>query len=85
MGFLTPELSRRMDDKMASKRAEAAGISTPPLSKYWIGRTARQGLMLGYAAMPDAAIDPAMERLAEALARREPPQPERTPRLSSAS
>ncbi len=85
VGFLTQELLRRMDDRMASKRAEAAGISTPPLSRYWIGRPSRQGLMLGYAAMPDAAIDPAMERLAEALAHREP-QPERVQaRLSSGS
>src|SRR5262249_37934943 len=64
VGFLTPELARRMDDTTASKRADAAGIATPPLSKFWIGRPARQGLMLGYAAMPEASIEPAIERLA---------------------
>jgi GntR family transcriptional regulator/MocR family aminotransferase len=59
-----------MDDFTASRRAAAVGITVPPLSKYWIGRTGRQGLMLGYAAMPEAAIEPAIARLAAALTRR---------------
>jgi GntR family transcriptional regulator/MocR family aminotransferase len=63
-----------MDDLAASRRAAAAGISVPPLSKYWFGRPGRQGLMLGYAAMAEASIEPAIQRLAEALARRAAPQ-----------
>jgi GntR family transcriptional regulator/MocR family aminotransferase len=70
VGFSTPELARRMDDFTASRRAAAVGITVPPLSKYWIGSSGRQGLMLGYAAMPEAAIEPAIERLAAALTRR---------------
>ncbi len=67
VGFLTTELAKRMDDVTASRRAGAAGIAVPPLSRYWIGRAGRQGLMLGYAAMPEALIEPAIERLARAL------------------
>ncbi|HEX3064750.1 MAG TPA: hypothetical protein VHQ39_04680, partial [Dongiaceae bacterium] len=74
VGFSTPELVRRMDDLAASRRAAAAGISVPPLSKYWFGRPGRQGLMLGYAAMAEASIEPAIQRLAEALTRRAAPQ-----------
>jgi GntR family transcriptional regulator / MocR family aminotransferase len=72
VGFLTPELAGRMDDHGASRRAEAVGISVPPLSKYWIGRVGRQGLMLGYAAMAEGLIEPTMARLARALECGEP-------------
>jgi GntR family transcriptional regulator/MocR family aminotransferase len=68
VGFLNPKLARRMDDVTASRRAAAVGIAVPPLSRYSIGRVGRQGLMLGYAATPEALIEPAMERLARALA-----------------
>ncbi|HZT20375.1 MAG TPA: PLP-dependent aminotransferase family protein, partial [Dongiaceae bacterium] len=74
IGYLTPGLARRMDDREASRRAAALGIAVPPLSDYWIGRPRRQGLMLGYATLPEAAIDPAMERLARALQARAGPQ-----------
>jgi len=70
VGFSSPELVRRMDDLTASRRAAAAGITVPALSKYWMARPARQGLLMGYASMPDAAIEPAIARLAEALRRR---------------
>jgi GntR family transcriptional regulator/MocR family aminotransferase len=67
IGYLAPGLARRMDDREASRRAAARGIAVPPLSDYWIGRPQRQGLMLGYATLPEPAIEPAMERLAQAL------------------
>ena len=67
IGYLAPELARRMDDREASRRAAARGIAVPPLSDYWIGRPRRQGLMLGYATLPEAAIEPAIARLAAAL------------------
>ena len=67
VGFLTPGLARRMDDVTASRRAAEAGIAVPALSKYWIGRAGRQGLMLGYAAMPEVSLEPTIERLARAL------------------
>jgi GntR family transcriptional regulator/MocR family aminotransferase len=67
IGYLVPDLARRMDDREASRRAAARGIAVPPLSDYWIGRPRRQGLMLGYATLPEAAIEPAIARLAAAL------------------
>src|SRR5262249_48375241 len=67
IGYLAPDLARRMDDREASRRAAARGIAVPPLSDYWIGRPQGQGLMLGYATLPEPAIEPAMERLAQAL------------------
>ncbi len=67
IGYLAPDLARRMDDREASRRAAARGIAVPPLSDYWIGRPRRQGLMLGYATLPEAAIEPAIARLAAAL------------------
>jgi DNA-binding transcriptional MocR family regulator len=39
----------------------------PPLSRYYAGRPRRQGLLLGYAAVPEAEIDRKVRRLAEAL------------------
>lgn len=65
---LTPALARRMDDVEASKRAEAAGVSTPALSAYYSGKVRRQGLLLGYAGFEEAALDDAARRLAIALA-----------------
>jgi GntR family transcriptional regulator / MocR family aminotransferase len=67
IGYLTPALMRRMDDREASRRAAARGLEVPALSDYWIGRPKRQGLMLGYATLAEAAIEPAIARLAEAL------------------
>src|SRR5262249_6025707 len=67
IGYLAPDLARRMDDREASRRAADRGMAVPPLSDYWIGRPRRQGLMLGYANLPESQIEPAMARLAEAL------------------
>jgi GntR family transcriptional regulator/MocR family aminotransferase len=67
VAYLSPALSRRMDDREASRRAALAGIAVPPLSDYWIGRAQRQGLLLGYATLPEQAIEPAIARLAEVL------------------
>src|SRR5690606_6025687 len=56
---LAPTLALRMDDTAAARRAAAAGISVAPLSAFHLGRPGsgppgRQGLMLGYAAVPEA-------------------------------
>ena len=63
-----------MDDREASRRATARGLAIPPLSDYWIGKGGPQGLIVGYATLPEAAIDPAMARLAEALSAGAPSQ-----------
>jgi GntR family transcriptional regulator/MocR family aminotransferase len=76
VGYLHADLAARMDDREASRRAAAAGIAAPALSLHWIGpgrgpgidRSRRQGLILGYAALPERQIDAAVRRLAKALA-----------------
>ena len=70
IGYLHPELAGRMDDQEASRRAAAVGIAVPPLSSHWIGRAQRQGLLLGYTALPERQIDAVVGRLAASLRRR---------------
>ncbi|HUN50330.1 MAG TPA: PLP-dependent aminotransferase family protein [Candidatus Sulfotelmatobacter sp.] len=67
LAALAPALARRMDDNEAARRAAAAGINAPALSGYFLGRPTRQGLLLGYAAVADQAIEPAVRKLAAAL------------------
>jgi DNA-binding transcriptional MocR family regulator len=43
------------------------GLVVPPLSRYDIGEERRQGLMFGYAAVPDGRIEPAIREIARLL------------------
>jgi GntR family transcriptional regulator/MocR family aminotransferase len=63
---IAPDL--RLDDRQAAGRADEVEISTPPLSAYYLGKPRRQGLLVGYAAVPEEDFDPTIERLAKALA-----------------
>lgn len=68
---LAPALARRMSDAEASDRARQAGLVAPPLSAYRFrsdGPAGRQGLLLGYAAVPEAEMARSVARLARALA-----------------
>ena len=70
---LSPALAARMDDTTAAARAAGAGVAVMALSRFYAGRPQRrglhrQGLLLGYAAFDEAAIEAAAERLARALA-----------------
>lgn len=83
VGYLQDGLAARMDDREASRRAAAVGIAAPALSRHWlapgigpgigqgidqgIDQSRRQGLILGYAALPERRIDAAVRRLAKAL------------------
>jgi GntR family transcriptional regulator/MocR family aminotransferase len=67
VGYLHGDLLARMDDRAASRRAAAAGIAAPALSAHWIGHAQRQGLLLGYTALPERQIDAVVRRLARAL------------------
>ncbi|GAB4359670.1 MAG: PLP-dependent aminotransferase family protein [Kiloniellaceae bacterium] len=72
VAWLKPALAQRMGDRGAAAVAEAAGISLTPLSDYYAGppakgETRRQGLLLGYAAIPEKEIERGARRLAEAL------------------
>jgi GntR family transcriptional regulator/MocR family aminotransferase len=67
VGYLHDDLAARMDDRAASRRAAAVGIAAPALSLNWLGPARRQGLILGYTALPERQIDAAIRRLAQAL------------------
>jgi GntR family transcriptional regulator/MocR family aminotransferase len=68
MGWLKPGLAERLGDRGAAQAAAAAGIAVAPLSDYFISdEPARQGLLLGYAAVPEDDIERGAKRLAEAL------------------
>ncbi|MFP6772957.1 MAG: PLP-dependent aminotransferase family protein [Alphaproteobacteria bacterium] len=60
--------SGAMDDGRLAGLAAAAGIVVAPLSRSYVGKPVRQGLMLGYAAHDEAAIAKAGQRLAEVIA-----------------
>jgi GntR family transcriptional regulator/MocR family aminotransferase len=64
---LAPPLAARMDDRTAVRRAAAQGIAVTPLSAFHTANPRRQGLLMGYAGVPEAAIEPATIRLAAAL------------------
>ncbi|HVJ33711.1 MAG TPA: PLP-dependent aminotransferase family protein [Terriglobia bacterium] len=54
-------------DTEIAARLYAAGLVVPPLSRYDIGDNRRQGLMFGYAAVPDGRIEPAVAEIARLL------------------
>lgn len=56
-----------IDDRAASRWADAAGVVAPPLSSYMLEPTSRQGLLLGYAAHSSRQIREGVRRLASAL------------------
>ena len=67
VGYLHANLLARMDDREASHRAAAVGIAAHVLSAHWMGHAQRQGLILGYAALPERQFDTVVSRLARAL------------------
>jgi GntR family transcriptional regulator / MocR family aminotransferase len=64
---LAPGLAARMDDRTATARAAARGVTVSPLSAFHMSNPRRQGLLMGYAGVPEAAIEPAVITLAAAL------------------
>jgi GntR family transcriptional regulator/MocR family aminotransferase len=74
VGRLTPALARRLTDREAEARAAARGLAPRALSRFYLGPPAAsgrepppQGLLLGFAALADDEIEPAVLRLADAL------------------
>ncbi len=67
IGYLHADLLARMDDREASRRAAAVGIVAHVLSAHWMGPVQRQGLILGYTALPERQFDTVVSRLARAL------------------
>ena len=64
---LAPQLAAAADDSTCAATALAHGVAAPALGAYYQGTPDRQGLLLGYAAVPNAEIDRAAQRLARAL------------------
>ena len=64
---LGPELAGRAGDAACAERARQHGVAAPALSAYYQGVPERQGLLLGYAAVPEPEIDRAARQLARAL------------------
>jgi GntR family transcriptional regulator/MocR family aminotransferase len=67
----TPAAGLGIDDRTASARAAAAGIDAPALSSFLAAAAPAerdvQGLLLGFAAVPEDQVDAAVQRLAAAL------------------
>jgi GntR family transcriptional regulator/MocR family aminotransferase len=57
----------RIPDTELSMRLGAVGIVAPALSSYYAGGRRQSGLLLGYAAVPDDLMEPALQRMAEVL------------------
>lgn len=56
------------DDLAISRQARNEGIIVRPLSRYYMNPvTARRGLMLGYASVPNAQIQPTFDKLAHII------------------
>jgi GntR family transcriptional regulator/MocR family aminotransferase len=83
VAYLAAGLAHRMNDREAERRAVAAGLGAQALSRYYFvppGETAAggpspadlllapEGLLLGFAAVPEDEIERGIERLAAALA-----------------
>ena len=63
----SPALRKRMSDGQAESRARAAGVQVSALSNYAMETRLEPGLLLGYAAVAEAAIEDGVRRLAAAL------------------
>ncbi len=58
-------LPAQCDDRAISRAAREAGIVARPLSRYYMNaETTRNGLLLGYACVPNEQIAPAFDKLA---------------------
>lgn len=66
------------DDRAVAAAAAQSGIAVAPLSTCYAGRRRRHGLILGYAATPDAEIESACATLAQILRDAVPMRPRKT-------
>ncbi len=64
---LVAELPEGVDDVSFCQTAKACGVSVQPLSGYYTAEPRRNGLVLGFAAIPPKSIVKGVERLAAAV------------------
>jgi len=77
VGQMSAALARRLSDREAEARAVKAGLAPRALSRFYLGppevsyrdTPPPHGLLLGFAALADDQIEPAVKTLAEALRR----------------
>lgn len=55
------------DEQLAFECLQEAGIGSIPLSRYWVANTQAPGLMMGFAAYDEAAIEDSAKALVQAL------------------
>lgn len=61
------DVPEHLPDRQVSERALERGITVPPLSSYFHGRSTMNGLIFGFAAIPMPAAKAAVESLLKAL------------------
>jgi GntR family transcriptional regulator/MocR family aminotransferase len=64
---ITGWLAKDMDDAEISQRAAQAGLDVPPISRYYLGRPTKAGLILNYATVPPKNIGQGIRTLASVL------------------
>jgi GntR family transcriptional regulator/MocR family aminotransferase len=64
---LAARFTTTRDDRTFAAALAAAGVVAAPLSAYYLGRPRLRGLLLGYAAVPEREIGPAVQTLARVL------------------
>lgn len=64
---LAAYLDHTIDDRDVARRAEEAGISVAALSTFYLRDCPQPGLLLGYAAVPEAEMRAAVEKLHDLL------------------
>lgn len=64
---LVLRLPDEVDDRAVSEAAQARGVLTRPLSRYYIGAKPRKGLLLGYACVKEDRIEGAFDQLLKCL------------------
>ncbi|MFQ5528223.1 MAG: PLP-dependent aminotransferase family protein [Thermoanaerobaculia bacterium] len=53
------------EDRALSRQAAAEGIALPALSRYYLGKRPRQGVLIGYGSAPPPELRPAIRRIVE--------------------
>ena len=64
---LATYLPQSMDDRDIARRAEEAGINVAALSSFYLRECPQPGLLLGYAAVPEAEMRAAVDSLRELM------------------
>ena len=70
VALLTPELSQNLTDTDISELARELGLTVPPLTDFFLGNPDQQGLIFGYAAYSEEAIELGIRKLMAEIRRK---------------